>query len=166
MGVMGAAAATAALISSPSAAQSDIVKRPDILLKPSCSRTRGGIAIAKPDGTVYYCLQRVVAIERRFPSATRFFFLHEYGHIALQTGDELKVDCWAAWELRNIQDGKKILAAARKYVEGFKLPDVKYGGTGAQRSELMQGCNEQGMPWLKKARERGDRPPSPEAWGE
>lgn len=135
---------------------------PDAELIPNCARTGGGIAVAEPQGKIYYCLQRVIAIERKYPGASKFFFLHEFGHIVLQSGDELKVDCWTVNELRYIADGVKILLVARRYIEQFKLFDTRYGGTGADRSELLQGCYDEGMNWLARARKNGTRPPPPE----
>ncbi len=128
-------------------------------LIPNCARTGGGIAIAEPGGKIHYCLQRVVAIERRYPGATRFFFLHEFGHIALQSGDELLVDCWSAHELSHTPQGAEILTAARRYIEQYKIFNPKYGGTGKDRSELLKGCYEEGTPWLTRARSEGRRPP-------
>ncbi len=132
---------------------------PEAHLIPNCARTGGGIAIAEAQGRIYYCLQRVVAIERRYPSASKFFFLHEYGHIALQSGDELLVDCWSAHELSHTVRGEEVLGAARRYIEQFKLFIQKYGGTGADRSELLQGCYDEGLDWLERARTEGRRPP-------
>lgn len=132
---------------------------PEAHLIPNCARTGGGIAIAEAQGRIYYCLQRVVAIERRYPSASKFFFLHEYGHIALQSGDELLVDCWSAHELSHTVGGEEVLAAARRYIEQFKLFVPKYGGTGADRSELLKGCYDEGLAWLELARTEGRRPP-------
>ncbi len=132
---------------------------PDAWLIPNCTRTGGGVAIAEASGRIYYCLQRVAAIERRHPGATRFFFLHEYGHVALQSGDELLVDCWSAHELSHTFRGAEVLAAARRYLEQFKAFIPKYGGTGADRSELLQGCYEEGPAWLTRARNDGKRPP-------
>ena len=132
---------------------------PEARLIPNCARTGGGIAIAEAQGRIYYCLQRVVAIERRYPSATKFFFLHEYGHIALQSGDELLVDCWSAHELSHTVRGEEVLTAARRYIEQFKLFIPKYGGTGADRSELLKGCYDEGLDWLERARAEGRRPP-------
>lgn len=132
---------------------------PEARLIPNCARTGGGIAIAEAQGRIYYCLQRVVAIERRYPSASKFFFLHEYGHIALQSGDELLVDCWSAHELSHTAQGDEVLAAARSYIEQFKLFIPKYGGTGADRSELLKGCYDEGLAWLERARTEGRRPP-------
>lgn len=143
----------------PAPAQDGAAGRPKIMMLPSCARTGGGVAVAMRDGRIYYCLQRAAAIERRFPGATRFFFLHEYGHVAMQTGDELLVDCWTARELRGVAGGREILDAARRYVEGFKLHDPKYGGTGADRSELLDGCYKLGLAWLRDARATGTRPP-------
>lgn len=132
---------------------------PEARLIPNCARTGGGIAIAEAQGRIYYCLQRVVAIERRYPSASKFFFLHEYGHIALQSGDELLVDCWSAHELSHTARGDEVLTAARRYIEQFKLFIPKYGGTGADRSELLKGCYDEGLAWLERARTEGRRPP-------
>lgn len=146
-------------VPTPARAQDGAAERPRVMMLPSCARTGGGVAIAMRDGRIYYCLQRALAIERRFPGATRFFFLHEYGHVAMQTGDELLVDCWAAHELRGVAGGRKVLDAARRYVEGFKRYDRKYGGTGVDRSELLDGCYTFGLPWLRDARASGARPP-------
>lgn len=131
---------------------------PEAHLIPNCARTGGGIAIAEAEGRIYYCLQRVVAIERRYPGASKFFFLHEYGHIALQSGDELLVDCWSAHELSHTVRGEEVLTAARRYIEQFKLFIAKYGGTGADRSELLAGCYAEGLTWLERARAEGRRP--------
>ena len=131
---------------------------PEARLIPNCARTGGGIAIAEPEGRIYYCLQRVVAIERRYPGASKFFFLHEYGHIALQSGDELLVDCWSAHELSHTVQGEAVLTAARRYIEQFKLFIPKYGGTGADRSELLAGCYAEGLICLERARAEGRRP--------
>ncbi len=131
---------------------------PEAHLIPNCARTGGGIAIAESEGRIYYCLQRVVAIERRYPGASKFFFLHEYGHIALQSGDELLVDCWSAHELAHTARGEEVLTAARRYIEQFKLFIPKYGGTGADRSELLAGCYAEGLTWLERARSEGRRP--------
>ncbi|MCE2474922.1 MAG: hypothetical protein J4F47_04980 [Alphaproteobacteria bacterium] len=131
---------------------------PEADLIPNCARTGGGIAIAEAEGRIYYCLQRVVAIERRYPGASKFFFLHEYGHIALQSGDELLVDCWSAHELSHTARGEEVLTAARRYIEQFKLFIAKYGGTGADRSELLAGCYAEGLTWLERARAEGRRP--------
>ena len=131
---------------------------PEAYLIPNCAKTGGGIAIAEAAGRIYYCLQRVVEIERRYPGATKFFFLHEYGHIALQSGDELLVDCWSAHELSHTVRGEEVLTAARRYLEEFKVFIPKYGGTGADRSELLAGCYAEGLPWLERARAEGRRP--------
>jgi hypothetical protein len=131
---------------------------PEARLIPNCARTGGGIAIAEAEGLIYYCLQRVVAIERRYPGASKFFFLHEYGHIALQSGDELLVDCWSAHELSHTVRGEEVLTAARRYIEQFKVFIPKYGGTGADRSELLAGCYAEGLTWLERARIEGRRP--------
>ena len=156
---------TAVLVRGPEEALADDddsggrIAVPEARLIPNCARTGGGIAIAEAQGRIYYCLQRVVAIERRYPSASKFFFLHEYGHIALQSGDELLVDCWSAHELSHTARGDEVLAAARRYIEQFKLYIPKYGGTGADRSELLKGCYDEGLAWLERARTEGRRPP-------
>ena len=129
-----------------------IDKKVEAELIPHCGMTKGGVATATPDGKIYYCARRMANIEWKYPGATDYFILHEYGHIFLQSGNEMEVDCWTANELalsRN-KNTLKILKAAIKFIKGYKLPDPKYGGTGEERALLIEKCIENGADYYKK----------------
>ena len=121
-------------------------------LIPHCGMTKGGVATATPDGKIYYCPQRIANIDWNFPGAIDFFILHEYGHIVLQSGNELQVDCWTAHEfaLMKNEKSKKSIEQALKFIRGFKLPDPKYGGTGEDRALLIENCMEHGAEFYKQ----------------
>ncbi|MAW59075.1 MAG: hypothetical protein CL564_05595 [Alphaproteobacteria bacterium] len=120
-------------------------------LIPHCGMTKGGVATATPDGKIYYCPQRIANIDWNFPGAVDFFILHEYGHIVLQSGNELEVDCWTAYEFSLMKDkkSKKSIKEALKFIRGFKLPDPKYGGTGEDRALLIENCMKHGADFYK-----------------
>ena len=126
-------------------------KKVEAELIANCGATQGGVATATPDGKIYYCAQRMANIEWKYPGAVDYFILHEYGHIVLQSGNEMQVDCWTANEfaLMNNKESKKSLKAAIKFIKAFKLPDPKYGGTGDQRALLIEKCAEHGSDYYK-----------------
>ena len=128
------------------------IPRIEAELIPHCGQTQGGVATATPDGKIYYCAQRMAAIEYKFPGAGSYFLLHEYGHIFLQSGDERQVDCWTANELaiNNTLEAKKILKAAMDFIKLYKLHDPKYGGTGEERANLINNCFLNGDDYYKK----------------
>ena len=74
-------------------------KKVEAELIPNCGATQGGVATATPDGKIYYCAKRMANIEWKYPGAVDYFILHEYGHIFLQSGNEMEIDCWTANEL-------------------------------------------------------------------
>ena len=127
-------------------------KKVEAELIPNCGATQGGVATATPDGKIYYCAQRMANIEWKYPGAVDYFILHEYGHIFLQSGNEMEVDCWTANELALINDKESIksLKAALKFIKAFKLFDPKYGGTGEQRALLIEKCMEHGPNYYKR----------------
>ena len=92
-------------------------KKVEAELIANCGATQGGVATATPDGKIYYCAQRMANIEWKYPGAVDYFILHEYGHIVLQSGNEMQVDCWTANEfaLMDNKESKKSLKAAIKY---------------------------------------------------
>jgi len=114
----------------------------EVKLIAHCAATQGGVATATPDGKIYYCAQRMANIEGKYPGAVDFFIVHEYGHIVLQSGNEMKVDCWAAHELslKNTKKSIRSLNAAMKFIRTFKVSDPKYGGTGQERALLIEKC--------------------------
>ena len=126
-------------------------KKVEAELIANCVATQGGVATATPDGKIYYCAQRMANIEWKYPGAVDYFILHEYGHIVLQSGNEMQVDCWTANEfaLMDNKESKKSLKAAIKFIKAFKLPDPKYGGTGDERALLIEKCAEHGSDYYK-----------------
>ncbi len=126
-------------------------KKVEAELIANCGATQGGVATATPDGKIYYCAQRMANIEWKYPGAVDYFILHEYGHIVLQSGNEMQVDCWTANEfaLMDNKESKKSLKAAIKFIKAFKLPDPKYGGTGDERALLIEKCAEHGSDYYK-----------------
>ena len=65
-----------------------------------CDETGGDIAVTRLDPPTIYVCPRVVELARKAdPGVEHFFLVHEYGHIAMQSGDESAADCWAAREL-------------------------------------------------------------------
>ena len=127
-------------------------KKVEAELIPNCGATQGGVATATSDGKIYYCAHRMANIEWKYPGAVNYFILHEYGHIFLQSGNEMEVDCWTANELVliNNKESIKSLKAAMKFIKAFKLFDPKYGGTGEQRALLIEKCMEHGPDYYKK----------------
>ena len=126
-------------------------KKVEAELIANCGATQGGVATATPDGKIYYCAQRMANIEWKYPGAVDYFILHEYGHIVLQSGNEMQIDCWTANEfaLMDNKESKKSLKAAIKFIKAFKLPDPKYGGTGDERALLIEKCAEHGSDYYK-----------------
>mgnify|MGYP003690399023 FL=1 len=121
-------------------------KKVEAELIANCGATQGGVATATPDGKIYYCAQRMANIEWKYPGAVDYFILHEYGHIVLQSGNEMQVDCWTANEfaLMDNKESKKSLKAAIKFIKAFKVPDPQYGGTGNERALLIEKIAEPG----------------------
>ena len=116
-----------------------------IAFVPDCARTRGGVAIATLPAAVYYCPRRVAAIEREAPGAAFFFFVHEVGHLALGTGNERTVDCWAAARFPALSGGLRQIRAAARFVAANTRPDSRYG-TGPERAARLVRCYRNAMP--------------------
>ena len=106
-----------------------------------CTQTAGDVAVSRLDPpTVYLCQTVVRLVRQKDPGAEHFYFVHEFGHIALQTSDEAAADCWAAGELANAPHGDRYLRAA---IEHFRRrpdqPSRRYG-TPAERAERIRSC--------------------------
>jgi hypothetical protein len=118
-----------------------------ILVVHECNDTGGDVAVSRLDPpTVYICPTVVRLIRKTDPGAEHFYFVHEFGHIALQTSDEAAADCWAAKELANAPHGERYLRAA---IEHFRRrPDVESRryGTPRQRAEQIRSCADDARP--------------------
>jgi hypothetical protein len=74
--------------------------------------TGGDIAVARPGPAIVYCQASANAVNARWPGAGHFYYVHEFGHVALGTSDEAKADCWAADQLSRAPNGQTYLRAA------------------------------------------------------
>ena len=104
-----------------------------------CKMTRHGIGasiqpnLVYPRGAIFMCPDRKSEIERGHPGASRFFLVHEYGHLALHTREEAVADEWAAKQLAAIPSERGTLRAALlHFVEQGRVFDPLYG-TGLDR---------------------------------
>src|SRR5262245_62116298 len=70
------------------------------------TRHGGGASIQPnllyPRGAIFMCPEREREIDLQHPGASRFFLVHEYGHLALHTREEAVADEWAAEQLAAI----------------------------------------------------------------
>ena len=88
-----------------------------VRVRDDCARTRHGIGLSVqpspilPNGEIFFCQDRARAIDAVHPGASKFFLVHEYGHLALHTRDEAEADEWAARQLAAAAGGKQILEA-------------------------------------------------------
>jgi hypothetical protein len=118
-----------------------------VLVVQDCTQTGGDVAVSRLDPpTVYLCPTVVRLVRQTDPGAEHFYFVHEFGHIALQTSDEAAADCWAAGELANAPHGERYLRAA---IEHFRRrPDqhsARYG-TPTERAERIRTCAQEARP--------------------
>ncbi len=108
-----------------------------------CTETGGDVAVSRLDPpTVYLCPHVVALVRKKDPGAEHFYFVHEFGHIALNTADEAAADCWAARELAQARNGSRYLAAA---IAHFRQRPADYSpryGTPNQRAERIKMCAE------------------------
>ncbi len=112
---------------------------------PDCARTGGGIAVAVPPSGVFYCPRRVRGIEGISPGAAFFFFVHEVGHLVLDTGNERAVDCWAAAQFPAIAGGRRQINAAIRFVADNTIDDARYGA-GPERAARLLRCYRNALP--------------------
>jgi hypothetical protein len=109
-----------------------------------CNETGGDVAVSRLDPpTVYLCPHVMSLVRKKDPGAEHFYFVHEFGHIALNTGDEAAADCWAARELAHARNGSRYLAAA---IAHFRARPEDYSpryGTPNGRAERIRRCAEE-----------------------
>jgi len=102
--------------------------------------TRHGIGVAVqptvfyPNGAIFLCLERERQIDARHPGASRFFLIHEYGHLAMRTREEAVADEWAAKQLAAVPAERSTLRAIiLHFVDQGAIFDPLYG-TGFDRA--------------------------------
>jgi hypothetical protein len=106
----------------------------DVPVLVDCHMTRHGVGVSiqptlfYPKGAIFLCPERERAIEIRHPGASRFFLVHEYGHLAMRSRDEAIADEWAAKQLALVPVERATLQAVLSYlVEVGALFDPLYG---------------------------------------
>jgi len=105
-----------------------------------CKMTRHGVGVTLqptvfyPNGAIFLCPERERAIDARHPGASRFFLIHEYGHLAMRTREEAVADEWAAKQLAAVPGERNTLRAVLlHFVDDGILFDPLYG-TGFDRA--------------------------------
>jgi hypothetical protein len=112
----------------PEAAWSPPPELSGVRVRWDCAHTRHSVGVTMqpnfvyPHGAIFLCPERARAIEAANPGASRFFLVHEYGHLALFTRDEAAADRWAATQLKDTQGGHQVLSAAVAYF--LRRPDI------------------------------------------
>jgi hypothetical protein len=103
-------------------------------IKYDCKKTQHRVGAAlQPNpffwnGAIYLCPERMHAIDARHPGASRFFLVHEFGHLALHTEDEAAADEWAAKQLAAIPEERETLRAVLlHFVDDANVYDPLYG---------------------------------------
>jgi hypothetical protein len=87
-----------------------------------------------PLGAIFLCPGREREIEVRQPGASKFFLVHEYGHLAMRSREEAVADEWAAKQLAMVPAERGTLRAVVSYfVDQGTLFDPNYG-TGFDRA--------------------------------
>lgn len=107
----------------------------------NCAATGGDIAVARPGPVIIYCQAAANQLNAQWPGAGHFYYVHEFGHVALQTADEPRADCWAAQQLRNAPNGRRTLdAAIRHFVaRQYERVNPRYGPM-LQRAQRIASC--------------------------
>jgi hypothetical protein len=87
-----------------------------------------------PHGAIFLCPERERRIDARRPGASRFFLIHEYGHLAMHSREEAVADEWAARQLASVPAERNTLRAVLLFFadEGAHF-DPLYG-TGFDRA--------------------------------
>jgi len=135
------------LLVAATAAEAQWVPTGDLARVPvirDCTETGGDVAVSRLDPpTVYLCPHVVALVRKKDPGAEHFYFVHEFGHLALNTGDEAAADCWAARELAQARNGSRYLAAA---IAHFRQRPADYSpryGLPSERAERIRICAEE-----------------------
>jgi hypothetical protein len=112
----------------------------DVPVRSDCKMTRHGVGVSiqptlfYPRGAIFLCPEREREIEIRHRGASRFFLVHEYGHLAMRTREEAVADEWAAKQLAMVPAERGTLRAVLSYfVDQGMFFDPLYG-TGFDRA--------------------------------
>jgi len=118
-----------------------------VLVVDDCNETGGDVMVSRLDPpTVYVCPTVVRLVRKQQPGAEHFFFVHEFGHIALQTSDEASADCWAAHELASVRNGRRTLDAAIALFRARANDESRRYGSAHDRAERIRRCAEAAVP--------------------
>ena len=118
-----------------------------VLVVHDCDETGGDVAVTRLDPpTVYICDRVVRLIRANDPGAEHFYFVHEFGHVALQTSSESAADCWAARELVEAPNGSRFLRIAIAHFRSRgDEPSERYGSP-RERAERIRSCADDALP--------------------
>jgi hypothetical protein len=111
-----------------------------------CLETGGDVAVSRLDPpTIYLCPNVVALVRAANRGAEHFYLVHEYGHIALASGDEAAADCWAARELARAPNGARYLRAAIAHFRARgEAPSARYGSP-RTRAERIRACADEAL---------------------
>jgi hypothetical protein len=106
----------------------------DVPVLDDCAMTKHGIGLSVqpnliyPRGAIFMCPEREREIDARHPGASRFFLVHEYGHLAMHSRLEAVADEWAAKQLALVPGERGTLrAVVLHFVDQGTLFDPLYG---------------------------------------
>jgi hypothetical protein len=106
----------------------------------NCHVTKHGVGVSLqanvlyPHGAIFLCPEREREIDRRRPGASRFFLVHEFGHLAMHSREEAVADEWAARQLASVSAERGTLRAVLLFfADEGTLFDPLYG-TGFDRA--------------------------------
>ena len=117
-----------------------------VLVVRDCDETGGDVAVSRLNPpTVYVCDRVVRLIRAKDPGAEQFYFVHEFGHIALQTSSESAADCWAARELVGAPNGSRALRIAIAHFRSRGDEPSTHYGSPRDRAERIRGCADEAM---------------------
>ena len=112
-----------------------------VLVVNDCNETGGDVAVSRLDPpTVYLCPIVVRLIRKKDPGAEHFYFVHEFGHLALGTSDEAAADCWAAQRLAAAPGGNRYLEIAVRHFRGRPDEPSRRYGSPSERAARILGC--------------------------
>jgi len=113
-----------------------------IPVQENCRATGGDIAVALNIGSpvIYFCQATANALNNQHPGAGHFYYVHEFGHHALATSDERRVDCWAARELADAPNGDFYISAMLDHLQSRGGEYHPRYGTMIERAERIEHC--------------------------